>query len=85
MTTLAEAYPASAFDCVAPLLQFVAMGIGVALINSTLAKRFPPWSYLYGRLTYGMMFLSGVFYVVDLLPEHVRSLMLWNPLVHGVE
>jgi len=82
---LEEACPASSFDCVVPLLLFVAMGVGVALINSTIAKRFPPWSFLYGRVTYGMMFLSGVFYVVDLLPVQVRSIMLWNPLVHGVE
>jgi capsular polysaccharide transport system permease protein len=31
------------------------------------------------------MFMSGVFYVVDLLTPSIRDVIVWNPLAHGIE
>jgi capsular polysaccharide transport system permease protein len=82
---LDSAKPVSSADCVVPLFLFVALGVGIALVNSAITRLFQPWAFVFGRLTYGLMFLSGVFYVVDLLPLSMRNILVWNPLVHGVE
>jgi capsular polysaccharide transport system permease protein len=82
---LDSAKPVFPGDCVAVLFLFVTLGVGIALLNSAITRLFQPWAFVYGRLTYGLMFLSGVFYVVDLLPLSMRNILVWNPLVHGVE
>jgi capsular polysaccharide transport system permease protein len=82
---LEEAAPYSIPECAKPILLLMTFGIGVGLINSALSRRFALWSYLYGRLTRGLMLLSGVFVVADLLPYFARSILIWNPLLHGIE
>lgn len=82
---LDEARPASAMDCLIPLLLFIALGMGIGLLNSAITRRFALWNFVYGRLTYGLMFMSGAFYVVDLLPLSIRDVIVWNPLLHGIE
>ncbi len=35
--------------------------------------------HILGRVTRGLMLLSGVFVVADLLPYSTRSVLVWNP------
>lgn len=82
---LHEAAPVSILECIIPIGLLLALGIGFGLMNSAISRRFPLWSYIYGRASRGLMVMSGVFYVNDLLPYYVRSVLSWNPLVHGIE
>lgn len=82
---LDDALPVSPIDCLVPLLLLATLGMGIGLINSAIARRFALWNFVYARLTYGLMFMSGAFYVVDLLPLFIRNVIVWNPLVHGIE
>ena len=82
---LDEAVPYSFAPCFEALSLLACFGIGVGLINSAIARRFPIWHFIYQRLTFELMFLSGIFYIVDLLPYFLRSVIVWNPIVHGIE
>lgn len=79
------AWPASIVECLVPLFLLVVLGIGVGLVNSAISRQFVFWSYIYARVSRGLLFLSGAFYVVDLLPYSLRSVLVWNPLVHGID
>lgn len=80
-----EAVPTSIGDCILPLALVVMLSVGVGLINSAISRHFPFWAYLYGRGSRGLLILSGVFWVVDVIPLFVRDVVIWNPLTHAVE
>ncbi len=82
---LHEAVPRAPLDCLYALALMAALGVGVGLLNSAVARRFPLWSYVYGTLSRVLLFASGVLYIVDFLPLFVRQYVVWNPLAHGVE
>jgi len=82
---LEEAAPHSIAECAKPILLLMTFGFGVGLINSALSRRFALWAFIYSRLTRGLMLLSGVFLVADQLPYFARSILVWNPLLHGIE
>jgi capsular polysaccharide transport system permease protein len=82
---LDSAEPASIVNCLEPLTFLILLGFGIGLVNSAISQRFSLWTHIYAYMTYGLMFMSGVFFVVDLVPPHIREFMIWNPIAHGIE
>jgi capsular polysaccharide transport system permease protein len=80
-----EVIPYSAASIACSLFYLTIFGIGIGLINSALIKYFPIWSLLYSLKTRGIIFISGVFYILSYLPYSSRSFVVWNPVAHGVE
>lgn len=62
----------------------IGVGSSVGMINSVLFERFPAWRSVWGIMTRPMFFISGVFYLLDNMPEGVREILAWNPLVHCI-
>ncbi len=63
----------------------IVRGIGVGLINQAISRFFPVWGRIYRILTHGSIFFSGVFVMPVLLSPFVRNIVVWNPLMHGIE
>ncbi|WP_428678113.1 ABC transporter permease [Reyranella sp.] len=80
-----EAAPVRIDLCIVSLAWLCGLGIGVGLLNAAATKASKIWQFVYGRATMALAFLSGVFFVVDLLPLSVRSIVVWNPIMHGIE
>lgn len=80
-----RARPASIVDCTLPVLLFIALGAGVGMINNVINRFITFWSRLYAVLTRGLVFMSGVMFIVDLQPLWLRAWTVANPLSHGVE
>jgi capsular polysaccharide transport system permease protein len=80
-----EAKPVYIVDCLVALFFLAMLGTGFGLINLTLARHFKLWGFVYRNLTRGMLFLSGVFHMVDPMPLFIRNIMVWNPIMHGIE
>ena len=59
-------------------------GGAVGLVNATLFEIFPAWKSLWKIVTRPMFFISCVFYLFDALPNTVRDVLWWNPLVHAI-
>ncbi len=62
----------------------LALGVGVGLLNSFLNSMFPVWATLWAVLNRPMFLISGIFFLVDPLPEQYRTILLYNPLVHVI-
>lgn len=60
----------------------MALGVGVGLTNSFLNSMFPVWATLWAVLNRPLFLISGIFFLVDPLPEQYRTIVLYNPLVH---
>ena len=68
----------------------VLLGVGVtfsciALIFNALAKGYDFFTYYFTLFLTPMMFLSGIFFPLDQLPEVVRTISSWLPLTNAVE
>lgn len=64
----------------------LAMGIGtsIGMINAVLFERFPGWRSIWQILNRPVFFVSGVFFLLDNMPQAARDILVWNPLVHCI-
>jgi len=68
----------------------VLLGVGItfsciALIFNALAQGYDFFTYYFTLFLTPMMFLSGVFFPLEQLPEVVRSVSQWLPLTNAVD
>ncbi len=82
---IAEARPASLVTCLIPVGLLMALGFGVSMINKVLTHFVPVWAWVYRMCTGGLIFLSGIVYISDLMPMVVRNIIVYNPLMHAVD
>jgi len=80
-----QARPASIVDCAAPILLLILLATGVGMINNVIVRYVRVWATLYPILMRVIIFLSGVWVVVDLLPLGWRWWCMLNPLSHAIE
>ncbi len=68
----------------------VLLGVGItfsclALIFNALAQGYDFFTYYFTLFLTPMMFLSGIFFPLEQLPEAVRAVAQWLPLTHAVD
>lgn len=63
-----------------PISMLVLFNLGMGLILSALLVFFRDVQYLWGIAMQMIMYLSAVFYVVDMFPEHIQCLFMCNPI-----
>ena len=71
-------------DTARGFLMATAMGFGVGVVNCYLTSMFHIWKFIWSVANRPLFIISGVFFLIDPLPEHIRSMLLWNPLVHPI-
>ena len=67
------------------LLGISLLGFGVGTINAVIAIKVPSWMNFYRLISTPFLWISGVFYSLESLPPMFRDLLVWNPIIHGVE
>jgi len=60
------------------------VGLGVGTFNSVVFSFVPSWRQLWGIISRPLFIISGVFFTFEQMPEGVRQVLWWNPLVHVV-
>ena len=68
-----------------PVLYTFIFSLGVAMLLSSLAVFFRDLKYLYGIFTLLLMYLTPIFYPVDILPKKFIPIIGFNPLYHFVD
>ena len=63
-----------------PITLLIAFNLGLGLILSALFVFFRDMQYLWGIATQLIMWMSAIFYPIDMFSETVRNLFLLNPL-----
>ncbi len=61
------------------------IGTGLAALLGALSAVYPLVEKLWRPISYLLMPLSGTFFMVDWLPPKSQEVVLWIPMVHGVE
>jgi len=78
-------FPARLTATAGAIFSLALFGFGVGIINSVIMQMLPSWKNVYSLLTRPLFFVSGVFFTIDTLPGKIRDVLLWNPILHGVE
>ncbi|ACX96337.1 ABC transporter permease [Halothiobacillus neapolitanus] len=60
-------------------------GFGLGLVLGAASERHELVGRIWGIMSMPLMFLSGTFFMLDWMPPAIRELLLWIPMVHGVE
>src|SRR5690606_23977415 len=45
---------------------------------------YPVWQRIWGIISRPLFIISGVFFTFESMPEAIRTVLYWNPLVHVV-
>ena len=62
----------------------IAFATAVGLMNGFLFMKFEIWARIWNILSRPLVFISGVIFLYDSLPEPYRGWLWWNPLVHCI-
>jgi capsular polysaccharide transport system permease protein len=61
------------------------LGCGFGFLNAVVNAFTKSWDKIWAQLTRLLYFCSGIFYVPGMMPDWIRDILAWNPLLHGVD
>jgi capsular polysaccharide transport system permease protein len=79
-----DALPQSFVSIAEAVIAIVMLGFGWGVLNLIMGRLFKIWRYFFPAFNRCLIFFSGVFYVVDFMPPHVRHVLSFNPLLHAI-
>ncbi len=77
--------PVSWTEALKALSAVMLLGIGVGFLNGLISLVLPMWVTGYALLVIVIYITSGVLFLPDQVPEPVRVILAWNPVLHAVE
>jgi capsular polysaccharide transport system permease protein len=58
---------------------------GVGMINAVVVAYVAGWERVWGALMSVLYFSSGTFFIPRMMPQWVRDILMWNPILQGIE
>jgi len=63
----------------------ILFGYSIGIMSAMIAQIFPIYAKIFNAMLIPMIFISGIMYTVDSLPNHLKPIILLNPLTHFME
>lgn len=80
-----RAMPDDLWEPALAVLTIAAFGCGVGFVNAVATVFWRSWEKTYAQATRLLYFVSGIFYVPGMMPDRVRDILVWNPLLHAID
>ena len=61
------------------------LACGFGFINAVINAFFKSWDKIWAQLTRILYFCSGIFYVPGMMPDWIRDMLAWNPVLQAVD
>jgi ABC-type polysaccharide/polyol phosphate export permease/Flp pilus assembly protein TadD len=61
------------------------LGCGFGFINAVINAFAKSWDKIWAQLTRVLYFCSGIFYVPGMMPDWIRDILAWNPVLQAVD
>ena len=61
------------------------LGCGCGFANAVANAFSKSWDKIWVQLTRLLYFCSGIFYVPGMMPDWIRDILAWNPILHAVD
>jgi ABC-type polysaccharide/polyol phosphate export permease/Flp pilus assembly protein TadD len=69
----------------AAMLVIWLLGCGAGFVNAVITAFAKSWDKIWAQLTRILYFCSGIFYVPGMMPDWIRDILAWNPVLHAVD
>jgi capsular polysaccharide transport system permease protein len=69
----------------AAMLMVWLLGCGAGFLNAVITAFAKSWEKIWAQLTRILYFCSGIFYVPGMMPDWIRDMLAWNPVLHAVD
>jgi capsular polysaccharide transport system permease protein len=60
------------------------MALSIGSLNCFLMTKYPTWERFWKIINRPTILLSGIFFLLESLPEPIRGFLAWNPIIHIV-
>ena len=61
------------------------LGCGFGFVNAVVNSFCKSWDKIWAQLTRILYFCSGIFYVPGMMPDWIRDMLAWNPVLQAVD
>lgn len=79
-----DVMPVDRVQAVAALCATLLLATGVGVLNSLIAKKFVAWQLAFVVFMIALYMASGIIFLPDSLPDWIRDILAWNPLLQAV-
>jgi capsular polysaccharide transport system permease protein len=76
---------ADPLTCLAAIFLAFTFAVGVGSINLVIQTAFPSYETFYNSVIRLMYFGSGIYYSPMMMPDWVRDILTWNPMLQAIE
>lgn len=80
-----NAMPVEPLGALAGLLILWIAALGFGMMSAAISAVFPAWERIWGALASVIYFTSGTFYIPRNMPVWLRDILVWNPVLQGIE
>jgi ABC-type polysaccharide/polyol phosphate export permease/Tfp pilus assembly protein PilF len=80
-----QGMPADPLTAMAAMALLWLLAVGIGAFNMVVAGLYPSYETFYNSVIRLFYFTSGIYYTPIRMPEWVREILVWNPLLQGVE
>ncbi|HEV2301739.1 MAG TPA: tetratricopeptide repeat protein [Stellaceae bacterium] len=80
-----HARPHDLFGIGAALIASWLLGCGCGIVNAVVNRFVKSWDKIWVQLARVLYFTSGIFYVPAMMPDRIRDILVWNPVLQAVE
>lgn len=77
--------PLNAAGVVIALLLLWLTAFGIGLLSAVISAYFSGWERVWGAIASILYFTSGTFYIPRMMPEWLRDVLVWSPILQGIE
>ena len=79
------AVPNDVFDAASGLFAIWVVGFGIGVINATIIHFVKSWDHVFANVVRALYFTSGIFLNPAEMPEWVRNILVWNPILQAID
>ncbi len=80
-----QIWPRDPALCIAAFALTVALGCGTGMINMAIRSYIASWEYIWQFVSRFLYFLSGIYYSPLAMPNAIRDILVWNPVLQVIE
>lgn len=80
-----QGFPVDLLTCMSATISLWFFALGMGAVNLVVARLFHPWEAIYTATIQLMYFASGIYYAPIMMPVWLRNILVWNPVLQGIE
>lgn len=72
-------------ELVMAMFSLFVLGLSMGMVFEVFGTVFPDTRKIFSIVTRPLFFISGVFFSIGMLPPDLRQVLIWNPVLHGID